>query len=94
MADRRRSRKRNETGVGNAFLTADSDAVRREPERATSSNRRARGGGEREEIRMERPESEEEEVVRANARGDEWGSWHWAIWAVPVDPLVSDTHRW
>ena len=35
---------------------------------------------------MERPESEEEEVVRANARGGEWGSWHWAIWAVSSGP--------
>ena len=52
--------------MGNAFLTADSDAVRREPDRATTSNRRARGGGEREEIRMETHEAEEEEVVRAN----------------------------
>ena len=52
--------------MGNAFLTADSDAVRREPEHATTSNRRTRGGGEREEIRMETPEAEEEEVLRAN----------------------------
>ena len=54
-----------ETGVGNAFLTADSDAVRREPERATTSNRRGRGGGGREEIRMETAAAEEEEIMRA-----------------------------
>ena len=51
--------------MGNAFLTADSDAVHREPDCATTSNRRGRGRGEREEIRMETAAAEEEEIMRA-----------------------------
>ena len=53
MADQSSGAKRGrKTGAGNAFLTADSDAVHREPDCATTSNRRGRGRGEREEIRM------------------------------------------
>ena len=75
MADRRRSRKRNETGVGNAFLTADSDAVRREPERATTRNRRGRGGGgARGDWNGNRSSRGGINRCGRGGRGGEWGS--------------------
>ena len=95
MADQSgRAKRGRKTGAGNAFLTADSDAVRREPERATTSNSRARGGGEREEIRMETPEAEEEEVVRANReRGRVRIVRIGRDGRFRVDPQVSDRER-